>query len=56
MKVFQIGAAGGVGRRLAGLLSERGDEVTGMHRSTAQADTIRATGATPAHREPGDHA
>ncbi|PPS70040.1 MULTISPECIES: NAD(P)H-binding protein [Streptomyces] len=47
MKVFQIGAAGGVGRRLAGLLSERGDEVTGMHRSPAQADTIRATGATP---------
>ncbi|WP_060905509.1 NAD(P)H-binding protein [Streptomyces scabiei] len=47
MRVFQIGAAGGVGRRLAGLLSERGDEVTGMHRSPAQADTIRATGATP---------
>ena len=47
MKVFQIGAAGGVGRRLSGLLSERGDEVTGMHRSPAQADTIRATGATP---------
>lgn len=47
MKVFQIGAAGGVGRRLAGLLAERGDEVTGMHRSPAQADTIRATGATP---------
>ncbi|WP_327723569.1 NAD(P)H-binding protein [Streptomyces europaeiscabiei] len=47
MKVFQIGAAGGVGRRLAGLLSARGDEVTGMHRSPAQADTIRATGATP---------
>ncbi|MDX3119757.1 NAD(P)H-binding protein [Streptomyces scabiei] len=47
MKVFQIGAAGGVGRRLARLLSERGDEVTGMHRDPAQADTIRATGATP---------
>ncbi|MFD9443726.1 NAD(P)H-binding protein [Streptomyces sp. NPDC060006] len=47
MKVFQIGAAGGVGRRLSVLLSERGDEVTGMHRSPAQADTIRATGATP---------
>jgi uncharacterized protein YbjT (DUF2867 family) len=47
MKVFQIGAAGGVGRRLAGLLSARGDEVTGMHRGSAQADTIRATGATP---------
>lgn len=47
MKVFQIGAAGGVGRRLAGLLSARGDEVTGMHRSPAQADAIRATGAAP---------
>ncbi|MFC8197993.1 NAD(P)H-binding protein [Streptomyces sp. NPDC057298] len=47
MKVFQIGAAGGVGRRLSVLLSERGDEVTGMHRSPAQAGTIRATGATP---------
>ncbi|MFD9444666.1 NAD(P)H-binding protein [Streptomyces sp. NPDC060006] len=47
MKVFQIGAAGGVGRRLSGLLSERGDEVSGMHRSPAQAGTIRATGATP---------
>ncbi|MFC8131615.1 NAD(P)H-binding protein [Streptomyces sp. NPDC057302] len=47
MKVFQIGAAGGVGRRLSSLLAERGDEVTGMHRSPAQADTIRATGATP---------
>ncbi|MET9503848.1 NAD(P)H-binding protein [Streptomyces sp. NPDC006622] len=47
MKVFQIGAAGSVGSRLASLLSERGDEVTGMHRSPAQADTIRATGATP---------
>ncbi|MBV1941246.1 NAD(P)H-binding protein [Streptomyces sp. BV286] len=47
MKVFQIGAAGGVGRRLSVLLSERGDEVTGMHRSPDQADTIRATGATP---------
>lgn len=47
MKVFQIGAAGGVGRRLAGLLSERGDQVTGMHRSPVQAETIRASGATP---------
>ncbi|MFI0732727.1 NAD(P)H-binding protein [Streptomyces sp. NPDC021225] len=47
MKVFQIGAAGGVGRRLAELLTARGDEVTGMHRSPAQADTVRATGAVP---------
>ncbi|MBA2809618.1 SDR family oxidoreductase [Streptomyces sp. KM273126] len=47
MKVFQIGAAGGVGRRLAERLTARGDEVTGMHRSPAQADTVRAAGATP---------
>ncbi|MGA5069116.1 SDR family oxidoreductase [Streptomyces exfoliatus] len=47
MKVFQIGAAGGVGRRLTELLTARGDEVTGMHRSPAQADTVRAAGATP---------
>ena len=33
MKTFQIGAAGGVGRRLATLLVAQGEEVTGMHRS-----------------------
>lgn len=47
MKVFQIGAAGGIGRRLSALLTERGDEVTGMHRDPAQAETISATGARP---------
>ena len=47
MKVFQIGAAGGVGRRLAQLLVERGEEVTGMFRNPAQADTVAAAGATP---------
>lgn len=47
MKVFQIGAAGGVGRRLARMLTERGDEVTGMHRRPEQADVIRESGATP---------
>ncbi|MFE2045056.1 NAD(P)-binding oxidoreductase [Streptomyces sp. NPDC059477] len=51
MKVFQIGAAGGVGRRLAALLAARRDEVTGMHRAPAQAGPIRAAGATPV---PGD--
>ncbi|MFD7844917.1 NAD(P)H-binding protein [Nocardia sp. NPDC059764] len=51
MKVFQIGAAGGIGRRLATLLTARGDEVTGMHRGPAQAEIIAATGATPV---PGD--
>jgi len=47
MKVFLIGAAGGVGRRLAQLLASRGDEVTGMHRNPAQAETVRAAGAKP---------
>ncbi|WP_067708207.1 NAD(P)H-binding protein [Nocardia yamanashiensis] len=47
MKVFQIGAAGGIGRRLAALLTEVGDEVTGMHRNPDQADTITDSGATP---------
>ena len=47
MKTFLIGAAGGVGRRLATLLVAQGGEVTGMHRSPEQADTIAATGATP---------
>lgn len=47
MKVFQIGAAGGVGRRLAKLLVERGDEVTGMFRNPAQTDIVAANGATP---------
>ncbi|WP_203137253.1 NAD(P)H-binding protein [Microbacterium sp. JZ31] len=47
MKVFQIGAAGGVGSRLATILSERGDQVTGMHRRPEQAETISATGAVP---------
>jgi len=47
VRVFQIGAAGGVGRRLAALLTARGDEVTGMHRRPEQAGTIAASGATP---------
>jgi uncharacterized protein YbjT (DUF2867 family) len=47
MKVFLIGAAGGIGRRLAALLVERGDEVTGMHRRPEQADAIAATRARP---------
>lgn len=51
MRIFQIGAAGGVGRRLAGLLTQRGDTVTGMHRDPTQAEAVRATGATPL---PGD--
>jgi uncharacterized protein YbjT (DUF2867 family) len=47
VNVFEVGAAGGIGRRLAALLSARGDAVTGMHRAPAQASTVEATGATP---------
>lgn len=47
MKVFQIGAAGAVGRRLTQLLTARGDFVTGMHRGPAQGETVRAAGGTP---------
>lgn len=47
MRVFLIGAAGGVGLPLAGLLSARGDAVTGMHRKPEQADSIAASGAVP---------
>jgi uncharacterized protein YbjT (DUF2867 family) len=47
VRLFQIGAAGGVGRRLAKLLSDRGDQVTGMHRRPEQADVIAASGAAP---------
>ena len=47
MKVFQIGAAGGIGHRLTQLLTARGDTVTGMHRAPAQGDTITGAGGTP---------
>lgn len=47
MNIFQIGAAGGIGRRLTALLTARGDHVTGMHRDPQQAEAIRENGATP---------
>ena len=47
MRVFQIGVAGGVGRRLAPLLVDRGDEVSGMFRDPGQRDAVVALGATP---------
>ncbi|MGA7148661.1 MAG: NAD(P)-binding oxidoreductase [Microbacterium sp.] len=47
MKIFQIGAGGNVGRRLAHLLTSRGDTVSGMHRSPDQGAAIAQTGATP---------
>ncbi|RZS44744.1 putative NAD(P)-binding protein [Herbihabitans rhizosphaerae] len=45
MRIFVIGAAGGIGRRLAARLVARGDEVTGMHRSAEQTGTVREAGA-----------
>lgn len=47
MKVFQIGAAGGIGRRVSALLQAGGDEATGMHRVADQAVVVGGTGATP---------
>jgi len=47
MRVFQIGAAGGVGRRVARLLADGGSEATGMHRRPEQAEVVRESGATP---------
>ncbi|WP_210509110.1 SDR family oxidoreductase [Naasia sp. SYSU D00057] len=47
MRVFQIGAAGGVGRRLARLLAADGAQVIGAHRDPAQAAVLEEAGATP---------
>jgi len=47
VRVFVVGAAGGIGSRLAALLTARGDAVTGMHRRPEQAGKVAASGATP---------
>lgn len=47
MNVFIIGAAGGIGNRLARLLVERGERVSGMHRAEAQGEKVKAAGAVP---------
>ena len=47
MKVFLVGASGGVARRAAVLLIGRGDTVTGMHRRPEQSRTVADTGAVP---------
>jgi uncharacterized protein YbjT (DUF2867 family) len=47
MKVFVIGAAGGVGRRLCSVLADGGVAVTGMHRNLLQFESVAATGASP---------
>ncbi len=45
--IFQIGAAGGIGRRLTSLLTEQGHRVTGMHRAGGQDAVILGAGGTP---------
>ncbi|MDV7088970.1 NAD(P)-binding oxidoreductase [Rhodococcus opacus] len=47
MKVFLIGAAGGVGRRLAAALVAHGDTATGMIRNPEQCESVAQSGATP---------
>ena len=47
MKVFQIGAAGGIGRRLGSILSARGEPSTGMHRRPDQAERLSTAGMRP---------
>jgi len=48
MRVFVAGATGAIGRRLVPLLKSAGHQVTGMTRSPARADALRALGAEPA--------
>jgi nucleoside-diphosphate-sugar epimerase len=47
VQVFIIGAAGGIGTRLATKLVEAGDDVTGMFRNPNHLDRVEQTGATP---------
>ncbi len=47
MRVFLAGATGVIGRRLVPRLIEAGHEVTGMTRSPAKHDQLRAAGAEP---------
>lgn len=47
MRVFIIGAAGGVGARLVRKLVERGDDVAGLHRRPDQTAHLREIGAEP---------
>ncbi|PJE33264.1 putative sugar epimerase YhfK [Pseudooceanicola marinus] len=46
-RILLIGATGGVGSRLAPMLIASGHQVTGLHRSLAQAEKLRAQGVTP---------
>jgi nucleoside-diphosphate-sugar epimerase len=48
MKVFVAGATGAIGKQLVPMLVEGGHEVTGMTRTVAKEEAIRAMGAEPA--------
>jgi len=48
MNIFVAGATGALGRRLVPRLAAAGHAVTGMTRSPAKQDDLRALGATPA--------
>jgi nucleoside-diphosphate-sugar epimerase len=48
MKVFVAGATGALGKQLLPMLAEQGHDVTGMTRTQAKQDEIRAMGARPA--------
>jgi 2-alkyl-3-oxoalkanoate reductase len=48
MNVFVAGATGAIGKQLLPMLVEDGHEVTGMTRTAAKAEAIRAIGAEPA--------
>ncbi|RZU63687.1 NAD(P)H-binding protein [Zhihengliuella halotolerans] len=47
MRIGIVGAAGGVGRRLARKLTDHGDEVTGFFRRIEQEEVVVASGAKP---------
>ena len=47
MRIFLAGATGAVGKRLAPLLVDAGHDVTGMTRTPAKADLLRAAGVEP---------
>jgi len=46
-RVFIIGAAGKVGRRLAHQLVERGHQTVALHRNPEQSGELKAIGAVP---------
>lgn len=48
MRVFLAGASGAIGRRLVPKLIAAGHELTGMTRSEARAEEVRAAGADAA--------